>query len=321
MDRSSLLLCAPRTLRWVRETFGAPAPHEIVVATRTGAISIGTELPLYAGTHHGSAPLQRPAMTGYESVATVVACGAAVQRVAVGDRVVAFYGHRTHAVLEEHRVVPVPRDIEDAEALLLILACDTAKGVAKMNVQKDDPVLITGAGAIGLLTLFNLKARGVDTVNVIEPNARRRALALQWGARRAMDPAQAMDHKAAYRVGFECSSRNAAFQLLQQLVAHNGRVCVLADGNIEPLVLAPAFHQKELQIVGSSDGEEYPDYARWFWEQVRSKHTPLDQLWEWERPAQELPHVFEQIAQAHNRPLKVLVRYDQSSNSSPDAST
>jgi len=321
MDRSSLLLFAPRTLRWVRETLAAPAPHEIVVATRTGAISIGTELPLYAGTHRGAAPVQYPTMTGYESVATVVACDTAVQRVAVGDRVVAFYGHRTHAVLAQRRVIPIPPDIGDMEALLVILACDTAKGVAKTNVQGHDPVLITGAGVIGLLTLFNLKARGVDIVDVIEPNERRRALAVQWGARRVLDPAQAIDLKETYRIGFECSSRNAAFQLLQQQVAHNGRVCILADGNIEPLVLAPAFHTNELQIVGSSDGEDYEGYAHWFWEQVRSKHTPLDQLFEWERSAQELPHVFEQVAQAHDRPLKVLMRYDQPPNLWPNGST
>lgn len=320
MDRSSLLLLAPRTLQWVREELAAPAPHGIVVATRMGAISIGTELPLYIGTHRGTTPLSYPAMTGYESVATVAACGAAVEHVAVGDRVVAFYGHRTHAVLAQSHVIPIPPDIGDVEALLVILACDTAKGVAKTDVQGHDPVLITGAGAIGLLTLFNLKARGVDTVDVIEPNARRRALALQWGARRARDPAQAMAGKAAYRIGFECSSRNAAFQLLQQQMAHNGRVCVLADGNIEPLVLAPAFHAKELQIVGSSDGEDYQGYARWFWEQVRGKHTPLDQLFEWERSAQELPHVFEQIAQTHDRPIKVLVRYDQLASSRPNGS-
>ncbi len=161
------------------------------------------------------------------------------------------------------------------------------------------------------MTLFNLKARGVDVVDVIEPNVRRRTLAVQWGARRAIDPAQILDHSETYHVGFECSSHNAAFTVLQQQLAHNGRVCVLADGNIEPLVLAPAFHAKELQIVGSSDGEDYGSYARWFWEQVRSKHTPLNQLFEWERWAQELPHVFEQITQATDRPLKVLVRYDQ----------
>ena len=318
MHRSSLLLFAPRTLRWVREALAAPTPHEIVVATQRGAISIGTELPLYAGTHRGAAPVQYPIMTGYESVATVVACGAAVQRVGIGDRVVAFYGHRTHAVLAQSRVIPVPSNIENKEALLVILACDTAKGIAKTNVQRHDPVLITGVGTIGLLTLFNLKARGVHTVDVIEPNERRRTIALQWGARRALDPVQAIDYKETYRVGFECSSRNAAFAMLQQQLAHNGRLCVLADGNIEPLVLTPAFHAKEMQIVGSSDGEDYQGYARWFWEQVRSRHTPLDQLFEWERPAQELPRVFEQIAQAHDRSLKVLVRYDQFPDSSPD---
>jgi len=310
MHRSSLLLTAPRTLTWVEEPLLPPQPHEIVVQTRAGAISVGTELPLYRGMHRSTAPVQYPKMTGYESVVTVIASGSAVQHVAVGDRVVAFYGHRTHAVLEAHKVILVPPDLTNAQALLVILACDTAKGVAKTHVQPHEPVLITGAGAIGLLTLFNLKAHGMDNVDVIEPDERRRALARQWGARYVIDPANTQTLPSNYAVGFECSSRNEAFQLLQQQLAAGGRLCVLADGNVEPLVLAPAFHEKELHVVGSSDGKDYQGYAQWFFEQLRAGWARLDQLFEQETPSPELAQVFEQLAQEHNKPIKVLVRYD-----------
>ncbi len=310
MRRSSLLLTAPHTLTWVEDTLPSPQPHEIVVQTRAGAVSIGTELPIYNGTHRGTAPVHYPKMTGYESVANVIATGSAVQRVAPGDRVVAFYGHRTHAVLAEHSVILIPADVTDAQALLVILACDTTKGVAKMHVEPHEPVLITGAGAIGLLTLFNLKARGIHNVDVIEPNERRRALAQRWGVRHALAPADAATYSSDYTAGFECSSRNEAFFLLQQHLAPGGRLCVLADGNVEPLVLAPAFHEKELQVVGSSDGENYQDYARWFFQQLRAGWTRLEQLFDRETPAQELPQVFEQLARLSARPIKVLVRYD-----------
>jgi hypothetical protein len=62
-------------------------------------------------------------------------------------------------VLDESRAIPVPADISDQLVLLVILACDAAKGVAKLDLHIDDAVLIAGAGTVGLLTLFNLRPR------------------------------------------------------------------------------------------------------------------------------------------------------------------
>src|SRR5947209_10501616 len=103
---------------------------------------------------------------------------------------------------------------------------------------------------IGLLTVFMLRAYGIRIVDVVEPREERRALALQLGARAAFSPQEMMNRSELYPVGIECSSRNVAFELLQRRMQYAGRICILADGNIEPLVLAPAFHEKELSMVG-----------------------------------------------------------------------
>jgi alcohol dehydrogenase len=144
-------------------------------------------------------------MTGYESVGEIIGCGANVHRLKIGDRVLAFYGHRTHAVLSAERTIWIPPDISDALALLAILGCDTAKGIAKVNPQNSQKVLVTGAGTIGLLTLFNLKARGMEQIDVVEPLSSRRELARQLGAHRvaALDEGDVLDE--TYHVGFECS--------------------------------------------------------------------------------------------------------------------
>jgi len=89
-----------------------------------------------------------------------------------------------------------------------------------------------------------------------------------------------------------------------------GRICILADGNIEALVLTPAFHAKELEVVGSSDSENYAQYALWFFEQLRTRHAPLERLFEVETQADMLPAMFEQMAMSETTPVKVLVRYD-----------
>ncbi len=249
-------------------------------------------------------------MTGYESVGTVFACGVDVQRLKVGDRAVAFYGHRTHGIVPENKAIFVPDGIADALALLVILTCDVARGIRKVAPAEDEPVLITGAGTIGLLTVFMLKAYGVRTVDVVEPREERHALALQLGARAAFSPQEMMNRSEIYPVGIECSSRNTAFELLQRRMQYTGRICILADGNIEPLVLAPAFHEKELSMIGSSDGWDYQEHARWYFS-IMSEHSHnLEQLFDYHTTANDLVSAFERLASGTIAPVKVLVRYE-----------
>src|SRR5712692_3881616 len=168
MQRRSLLLTAPRRLEWITEDLPALQPGEVLIQSIAGAISIGTELPLYCGTARSSAPVHYPRMTGYESIGTVIACGSAVQRLRIGDRVVAFYGHRTHSIVPEGKAIAVPKEVSDALALLVILTCDVGKGIRKVGPKPGESVLITGAGTIGLLTVFMLKAMGIHAVDVVE---------------------------------------------------------------------------------------------------------------------------------------------------------
>lgn len=303
-----LCLIAPRSLTWITEELPPVGSHDVLVQTRAGAISIGSELPLYAGTSRTSHPPRYPRSMGYESVGIVTACGSAVQRVQCGDRVVAFYGHCTHAVVPETQVIVVPDGISDALAILSILTCDTAKGVRKIAPKPEEPTLITGAGAIGLLTLFILRAYGVAQVDVVEPRAERHALARLLGARNVWPPLSI--ESGAYAVAFECSSRNQAFALLQKLVQRQGRICITADGNIEPLVLTSDFHEKELQIVGSSDGWDYHQHAAWYFHEVQQHPTHLEQLFELQIARDELISAFEQLAEGAIHPIKVFVSYN-----------
>ena len=173
-------------------------------------------------------------MTGYESLARVVRVGDAV-KVRVGERVVATYGHRTAARVSAVNLMRVPEDIPDETALLAILANDSSRGVGKLPLKAGDTVLITGAGTIGLLTLYRLRWLGYQ-VDVVEPEPARRKLALTLGARNAFSPDELKNER--YAAGVECSSRQTAFAVLQRHLKPSSQVCILADGNIEPL---PSF--------------------------------------------------------------------------------
>ncbi|HEX3723347.1 MAG TPA: alcohol dehydrogenase catalytic domain-containing protein, partial [Nitrolancea sp.] len=229
MQAMSLLLVGPEELAWTSAELGAPGSNEILVKTVAGAISIGTELPHFRGTSRSDATTY-PAMTGYESVARVLACGAEVERLQPGDRVVAFYGHRTHAIIPEAKAIIIPHDVSDEVALLAILSCDVGKGISKLAPAPDDAVLITGGGTIGLLALWTLKQHGVRHVDLLEPLVLRRRLASEFGATAVFDMDGAEQSEIRYACGFECSSRDAAFGLLQRKLRHDGAICVLADG-------------------------------------------------------------------------------------------
>ena len=108
-------------------------------------------------------------------------------------------------------------------------------------------------------------------------------------------------------MAFECSGRDGAFSLLQRSLRIGGRLCVLSDGNIEPLVLRPEFHEKELAVVGSSDGWDYREHARWFFDVVRGSETSLEEIFTLRVEAEDLPRTFEDLSNGTVRPVKVLV--------------
>lgn len=311
MRNHSLLLIAPRHLEWLSEDLPPLQPHEVLVQTTTGAISIGSELPLYRGTARSSELIRYPRMTGYESLGVIIDRGSAVEHLNIGDRVVAFYGHRTHGIVSETKAIPIPGNISDALTLLTILTCDVTKGIRKVSTQPYNSILITGAGTIGLLTIFMLKAHGVQAIDVAEPRTERQTLALELGARIAITPEEVSSGKEKYPIAFECSSRNAAFELLQAKMQQNGRICILSDGNLEPLVLAPAFHEKELTIIGSSDGWDYQEHAKGYFNLVRKHPSNLEQIFDYHTTADELITTFERLARGTITPTKVLVYYKQ----------
>jgi NADPH:quinone reductase-like Zn-dependent oxidoreductase len=100
-----------------------------------------------------------PFAPGYEVVGVVNAIGAAVTRVAVGDRVAAltvYGGYAEYIYVREEHLVHVPVALDPAEAVTLILNYVTAYQMLHRlaQVKSGDRVLITGAsGGVGTALL------------------------------------------------------------------------------------------------------------------------------------------------------------------------
>ena len=308
MEQYKLILKGPKQLKWEINEIKDIQDDEIIVKTIAGAISIGAELPQYNGSDVTETNPFYPRKTGYESYGEVIQVGNKVTHVNVGDKVVSFYGHETIGIVKGHKVIRVPSSIQPKVALLSILSCDAAKGVLKLNPRQDEKVLITGMGVIGLLACNFLKYYvGIEHVDVVEPNKNRRDFAKKFGPKNIYDSEEKIIE--TYNYGFECSATNSGFHTLQKTLKTNGEICILSDGNIEELTLTANFYQKELQIIGSSDGSDYQKHADWFFEEI-GKTPFIEEIFQHEIHYTSLIECFDELSLGIIKPLKVYVSYE-----------
>jgi alcohol dehydrogenase len=309
MNQHSLVLHAKQELKWTQKEIPPLKRDEVLVKTIAGAISIGAELPQYLETDITERQPQYPKETGYENYGEIVGVGPGVEVLKAGDRVVASYGHKDYGVIQEHRAIPVPKDIHYSDALLTILSCDAAKGVLKLNPDRDDKVLVTGMGTMGLLTVYFLKEyMDVHHIDVVEPNPTRRELAKQLGANDLFTDTSVCP-RDFYHFGLECSGKKDAFHCLQSSLVKEAGLCILSDGNKDIFDLQPEFYEKELKIIGSSDGWDYRKHAEWYFENVRRRGSLLNRLFELRIGKEELIQCFMDLGDGRVNPLKVLVEY------------
>jgi aryl-alcohol dehydrogenase len=190
----------------------------------------------------GVLPIQFPGVVGHEGAGTVLAVGAGVTKVAVGDKVSLTFnscgtcatcttGHQSYcenfieknyagvradgsgplsmrgepvsglffgqssfatvALATERNVVKVDADIPFE--LLAPLGCGVQTGVGavtrSLRASKGSAIAIAGGGSVGLSAVMGAVLQECATIIVIEPNQRRRELALELGATHALDPA------------------------------------------------------------------------------------------------------------------------------------
>ncbi|MDX8343450.1 zinc-binding dehydrogenase [Rossellomorea sp. YZS02] len=309
MIQKSLQLKEKKTLQWVTNTIPPLKENEILIKTLAGAISIGAELPQYNENDPEDPSPTYPKETGYESYGEVIATGKAVEGFKIGDRAVAFYGHKDYGIVKENKAIFVPKDIPHREALIVILSCDAAKGVLKLNPKENDRVLLAGSGTMGLLTVFFLKEyMNVRHIDMVEPYSSRGELARKLGAKTVYKN-QSDCPGDFYDYGFECSGFNKAFNTLQKALKHEGEMCILSDGNKETFQLLSDFYRKELKIVGSSDGWDYHKHAKWYFNQIKNKDSGLSRLFEHTVSFKGLPECFEELSTGRIHPIKVLVNY------------
>jgi threonine dehydrogenase-like Zn-dependent dehydrogenase len=260
-----------RAVEWMLESAGrfrktatvlpVPAPGEILVTTRLGAISPGLERGLLHGTCPAVPAAAYPCQPG---MLNVVEIRAAPDRTLVGERGIAMLGHRDHALIPYHRFLRIAPGVSDEAALLGVLAADARHAIEVASVEPRAECLVVGGGILGVLTAWELCVRTRGSVRILERDASRRELIAD--IRFPGEVAVAAD-PGRYLFGtvFDCAGTASAFRLAQDCARPKGSVAVVADGSHEDYVLAAPFFAKGL-FLGKTDS--CPDLrgflADWF---------------------------------------------------------
>lgn len=226
-----------------------PAANQILVECEASAISAGTELAVYTGSHQW---LKDPKMTdwkfpfrpGYSAAGRVVAVGSDVSGWKAGDRVSYPGNHATHELLtighERGRLWRMPDNLPFEKAALACIARYGLGGVLRAGVTLGRSVAVLGQGIIGQFALRCALAAGCHPVVGIDSVSMRRNAAISAGADHVIDP----------------SKGDAKQQLQDFLQVRGAEVVIDATGvpDAVPVAMSLACDGGQVVVVGSPRG-------------------------------------------------------------------
>jgi 2-desacetyl-2-hydroxyethyl bacteriochlorophyllide A dehydrogenase len=182
----------------VREVeLAAPLAQQVLVETHVSAISAGTELAVYTGTHQWLADPNLPEWkfpfrSGYSAAGVVVSVGASINDIKPGDRVAYPGNHASHELLtlghERGRWWKMPEGMPAERAAWSCIARYGLGAAIRPGITLGRSAAVLGLGVIGQFALRCLKAAGAYPVIGIDSVAMRRSAALAGGADFALDP-------------------------------------------------------------------------------------------------------------------------------------
>ena len=239
----------------------SPAPHEVVIRTRSCGIC-GSDLHLAAG--ESGLVVEPGCIFGHEFAGDVVARGAGVRDIAVGDRVVVLpvigcgsclscqageparcaqaryvgAGVVPGAYAEFARApaancLPLPESMSYDDGALIEPLAVGLRGVWRAQMKLADRALVLGTGPIGIAALFWARRMGAARLVAAAPSRRREALARTMGADAFALLDADLPAAAAAALGgppevvFECTGQPGAIARAVQCVAIGGTVVVL----------------------------------------------------------------------------------------------
>jgi L-iditol 2-dehydrogenase len=244
------------------------ADDEVLVAARSVGIC-HSDIDLLEDRY--IIPVRYPIIPGHEWSGAIARVGARVTGFAPGDRVVGecvigddHFGFSISGAAADYFVARpawlhrLPDRLSyTMGALVEPFSCAYYALVRAGNVNASDTLVVLGAGPVGLAVTAASVAMGAVTI-AVEPDERRRSIALRLGARHAVHPDAIDDLLRDVTAGrgadvvVEVSGRPAVMARALELVGFKGRVAYVGInvGDEVPARLG-LIQSKELRITGS----------------------------------------------------------------------
>ncbi|MEU2999306.1 zinc-dependent alcohol dehydrogenase family protein [Streptomyces sp. NPDC007020] len=256
----------------------APGPRDVVVEVASCGLC-GTDLHILQGEFAPTLPI----VPGHEFAGEVVALGADVTELTVGDKVAvdpslhchecrycrsgrgnlcdnwAAIGVTVPGGAAEFAVAPVANcvrlpdhiDVRDA-ALIEPLSC-AVRGYDVLNGNLGAQVLIYGSGTMGLMMLELAKRTGAASVDVLDVNPQRLATASTLGCTGAAARAEELDRPGSWDVVIDATGNAAAIQDGLGRVAKGGTFLQfgVSDYATTAVIEPYRIYNQEITITGS----------------------------------------------------------------------
>jgi len=249
----------------VREERPVPLPGDDEVLIRVHRTGIcGTDLHIWRWDDWAARTVPVPLVVGHEFAGTVVALGADVDELTLGQRVSGeghLVGHSSRAaragrfhldpdtrgigvnepgafaeylVLPAFNVVPLPDDVPDDIGAILDPLGNAVHTALSFDLVGED-VLITGAGPIGIMAAAVVRHVGARHVVITDVNAERLALAAQVADVRTVDVGREsladvmaeLPLREGFDVGLEMSGARSAINQMVESLVMGGRLAML----------------------------------------------------------------------------------------------
>ena len=177
-----------------------PGAGQIMVSAKVSAISAGTELAVYTGTHQwlkdpNLPDWKFPFRSGYSAAGVVVKVGKDIQGIKEGDRVSFPGNHASHEILsvthERGKWWKMPDNLDFEKAAVACIARYGMGASIRAGITLGRSAAVLGLGIIGQFALRCLMAAGANPVVGIDAVPMRRKAALAAGAFAAIDPPMA----------------------------------------------------------------------------------------------------------------------------------
>jgi 2-desacetyl-2-hydroxyethyl bacteriochlorophyllide A dehydrogenase len=257
----------------------APGPGEVVVKVDYCGIC-GTDLHILAGEFP---PTPYPITPGHEFSGVVVAVGPSVKpdiregaRVAVDPSLFCGYCRRCRAgrdnlcenwaaigdtvngAFAEYVAVPavnaylLPADVDaQSGAMAEPLAC-AVHGLRRLGPVLGDPVVLVGAGTMGLLLLELLLHAGAGPVTVVDRVGDRLEVARKLGASYTVTDTSALDGER-FEVAIDATGVPSVIESATGLLGRGGRMLVFGVSPAEAMVSVSPFrvYNDEITVTGS----------------------------------------------------------------------